>query len=751
MKAKTKKYWIILGILNLLLFGIHTVVTAGLHQDDLMTTTLTSWESEKARQLSYDTPPIKRGVYTVSARYRAEGDNNVLFCTAGNGDGYAYPLLYMDSCPMYSWQNEMSARLWVNDDVDQLSVRMYTETVTEDLQVDEVRLERMGPESFLYLTLRFLVVLLLADGIAAAVIMRESLWRLMRENLYVVLGLLAVFGICSLSAFTYVQNEGHDMTFHMARIAGLAQGLAEDGFPVRIQPGWCFDYGYAVSIFYGDLLLYVPALLYLCGVPLIYCYKCYLLFIHAGTIGISYYCYRRLSRDKHIAVVCSALYSLSVNRILNVYVRGAVGEYTAYMFLPFVLLGVKELWDDSTEEEPAWQAGLFLCIGMTGIVQSHVLSFEMTCFMLGVTAVILCRRVFRKKALMRLLACIAVTICLNLGFLLPFLESSGMDVSIFDDKNQYGIQESGLSLYELFFLSEQVGGIAKPPTETMSGRIAGFLGLGIIAVLLLTVIALIRYQWNREERRRVLFLMGLSGLALFMTTYYFPWNRLAGLPIVRSLVASLQFPWRFVSVAMPILVYLSGVLLVKLRTCLAPEKTKCVLVGLYLLTALQGMYYIDQTIRNVDLTVYDGYNHLRQESVINGEYLLTSTTGRRLALEQEPVAGDAVVSDVERSGNRTQFSVRTGTGNAYVELPLFAYDHYRCSDVATGEEFAVTRGDNNKIHIDLPSNWQGELSVRYVEPWYWRLAEIISILTFVGLVLYVSARRRSERRRVAGQ
>ena len=47
-------------------------------------------------------------------------------------------------------------------------------------------------------------------------------------------------------------------------------------------------YGYPISVYYGDILLYIPALLRLMGFSVTQCFKFYILMINIGTVVCSY-------------------------------------------------------------------------------------------------------------------------------------------------------------------------------------------------------------------------------------------------------------------------------------------------------------------------------------------------------------------------------------------------------------------------------------------------------------------------------
>ena len=56
-----------------------------------------------------------------------------------------------------------------------------------------------------------------------------------------------------------------DCRFHLVRIEGIAASLRNGQFPVRVNPIAKGDFGYSTSLFYGELFLYLPAVLRLLG------------------------------------------------------------------------------------------------------------------------------------------------------------------------------------------------------------------------------------------------------------------------------------------------------------------------------------------------------------------------------------------------------------------------------------------------------------------------------------------------------
>lgn len=90
---------------------------------------------------------------------------------------------------------------------------------------------------------------------------------------YMLIVFFASLPLCSPYLF-----DGHDLPFHLLRIEGIREGIQSGHFPVRIQPNWLNGYGYGVSVFYGDILLYFPAILRIFGCSVQNAFKLFVLF-----------------------------------------------------------------------------------------------------------------------------------------------------------------------------------------------------------------------------------------------------------------------------------------------------------------------------------------------------------------------------------------------------------------------------------------------------------------------------------------
>ena len=163
-------------------------------------------------------------------------------------------------------------------------------------------------------------------------------------------------------------HTGHDFSYHLLRIENIKDGLLNGQFPVRIGPLFLNHRGYASSLFYPELFLYIPALFRLAGFTIETSYKLFALLTIVGCFITTYLCAKGISKEKYTALITAVIFSACQYHIANLYVRGAVGEAQAFVFFPLVVYGIYDLI--YRDFEKAWVMGL----GFWGLMFSHSIS-----------------------------------------------------------------------------------------------------------------------------------------------------------------------------------------------------------------------------------------------------------------------------------------------------------------------------------------------------------------------------------------
>ena len=121
---------------------------------------------------------------------------------------------------------------------------------------------------------------------------------------------LALAGITLLACLPLFSNYlyfGHDLEFHMQRIAAMAAELSYGQFPVRLTTTTLNGYGYASPLCYCELFLLLPALLYNLWLPLRTCYQVYLFAVTLATCLIAYFSFAKITASRRLGLLGALL------------------------------------------------------------------------------------------------------------------------------------------------------------------------------------------------------------------------------------------------------------------------------------------------------------------------------------------------------------------------------------------------------------------------------------------------------------
>lgn len=546
-----------------------------------------------------------------------------------------------------------------------------------------------------------------------------------------------------LSDFLYT---GHDLKFHCYRIWVAAQAMAEGQFPVRMASAAFHGYGGATPLYYCDLFLYLPALLYNAFLPLQTCYQIYVVAVNAATMLLAYYSFARIGGSRWHGAVAAFCYTLCAYRLTNLLLRASVGEYTAMAFLPLVALGA---WAIARSQRPAPRDWLPLGLGMAGIVQSHLLTTELAALFLAVFWLACLPAMLRPARLKAALKAAATAVGLTAWFLLPCVDTLRNEYVMISDVHGSPLQSTGTYLIQLFGFFGLAQGGSGPGT---TGDMPLTLGLAGCAALGLGIwCCLHRDQWHACEGettcwRGLRAALALCLAAVCLSSAVFPWDWLTNkLPQkIVDLLLKPQFSWRYLAIAC-VLLGVVTVLGLRLLAAAAPRTARAAAAVLVAATLLYvGVLYCDCAYGKGTLTLYsvETMTDFPYESM-GYDYLPAGTDLAifdRVAVETD----DPGVTAAWQSGNT--LVCENGTrSEAEVNLPLLAYRHYKAVDTATGEELPLHQNEDHCLTVTLPAGYTGTVQVRYLPPVLWHLAEAVTLLTWAGLAGYgVFCRRRKQ-------
>lgn len=680
-------------------------------------------------QLESQGHAIRSGAYEVTIQYQTDSTSaNIQAAEVSFEELRFYNLVYGEPITLTGAWSTLTGRLWIPLGANAKELVAQVTPLGEcNFQIESITLQ----EQPVYRLIRLVGILLLfgiVNGIGLA-LFTEGTWdswnKLKKHWTIVVLSLVCIFTCLPLLGDGLLM--GDDLDFHLNRIVSLAQGLSEGQFPVRLYTDMLNGYGYATPLYYCDLFLYIPAILYNCMVPLQVCYKIYVMMVTAITAAICYYTLKKILSTKEVAVVGATVYLLAGYRLCNVYFRSAVGEYTAMTWLPLIVLGMYQIY---ATERPTWKDSLPLAIGVAGIVQSHVLTMEMTLIFLVLFCLINVGKTFRKARVVAILRAAGISIGLSAWFAIPMLYSMAtQDILVNKSGGSTSFQKEGTPLFEILTIF--------PNMKTRSSR--GALGVGIMACAILAITILIaRKGWKQKSNEKYELLKNsvlLGSLAVLLVWNKIPWDVLLSYvdqTMLHKAVTVVQFPWRYLTIATVLFVIAASVALEVVRKR-KEECYKFFLISLAVVSFLSSgiLFSTLHEVRTEEFRYEFTLND--RNGIMTGEYLLSKDVDwnyPRPSTQDE----ELLIKWYDKTNGVAHITLdNTGDTEATVVLPIFDYGNYHAVDTE-GTEWTLGTSENSLLQLTVPAGYSGSFSIQYKEPIWWRAAELVSLATFAGLV-----------------
>ncbi len=539
---------------------------------------------------------------------------------------------------------------------------------------------------------------------------------------------------------------GDDLLYHITRLEGVYQALRSGDFPVRINPLQSAGFGNLSATMYPQLFLYPAAMLRFAGVSAMLCYKILVVCMNIAAAAISYHSVKGITGNARMGYAMSFLYTFAIYRLTNIYFRAALGESLAMVFLPLVAWGIYEVLYGKKKK---WY---LLVLGITGVLQSHVLSFELCILFLILEGLFWLCFVRKKewKRLLSLLKAAILTICVNASFLLPFLYYAGEDFQVFHMESE--VPQSGVYLSQMFQLFVPVLG-----KNLLQGTTQGEMPLSVGTVLgagaVLFCVTLVHGKktacegiastgnagtGNSSAETAGKHCLCFAVLSLLLASWACPWEKLQELPVLHTLAVSIQFAWRFLGPATVFLCIVSAIGLVRF---VSERKQYRWLYGAVAVVLLcSTAYYFDMTAQQVPQTadkmelegsmysdgmyMYwegDSFQALQLNYKLKDAFIKTSGTS------------EVRIADYKKKGSRIQVKVtEAGNPEEYLVFPLYYYPGYEIR--VDGEKVEAVNVDT-QVACRMPKSSSG-ITVRFAGLPIFAAADIISLLTVAGVVIY---------------
>jgi len=345
----------------------------------------------------------------------------------------------------------------------------------------------------------------------------------------IIITALAIAGLLNSQYFSIHDDQ------HIARLYLLDQAVRQGSLYPRWLGSLGFNFGYPLFNFYPPLIYYVAEFFHLIGFNLLWSLK---LMIITGSFlsSIGMYLLGKRFFDKKTGLLAATFFTFFFYRMITIYIRGAWAEFFAMSILPFVFLGLDNLYRGNK------RPFLFsLSLGL--LILAHPLIAFPTFFFIGLFFIYY---FFYSKNRWFFLKNFLVGIFLALGlsafFWLPSMiekQYTLVDTILTHELANYKIHF--IYPYQFWFSPWGYGGSIAGPNDGISfqlGKIHIYLTIFSLAVFLF-------YFFIKKKKESIKiygFLFFLLLFSLFMSSTYsqFVWDKI-------KYLWYLQFPWRFLT------------------------------------------------------------------------------------------------------------------------------------------------------------------------------------------------------------
>ncbi len=653
------------------------------------------------------------GEYAIGIAYHTDGEDNEL-------------KVYDNGAGLDTWKLDPEVTYKEYDfELERSSLDFRFEILYDGASYVLIQSVTLIPKDRFYTDTTFLIVLflLLAAGLGVFCLFRAKNGRSLRDD-YVILTLAGIGLFASVPYLNTGLSWAVDLCYHLIRIEGIKDGLLSGQFPVVIYPEALHGNGY-LNAMYPNLFLYLPAWLRMQGVSMADSFKFLIVVCNMATAALTYYCTKEIGGSRKAALLASLLYTCCPYRFTNIYARGAVGEFLAMTFFPLVFAG---LYHILIGERKKWGC---LALGMTGLLQSHILSVTLAGTFCAILSILYLRELLLGRRLIEMGKAVLASLLLNIGFLIPFLDFYQNEDLWMDALDLGSYQEYTMNLSGLFGL--QTAGDYYSLTFGIP--------LAICGAIACSYVLLEKKNGKKEAYIRCLFLMG--AFMTFMMLSFFPGWKMMAIPLLDILFNKIQFAWRLLGPASLLFAITGSICCFRSKMLKRYSRILFVaLAGLCMLSAVRFKsedfaYSAEQDYTNGHVSKLVGIPSGANTVIYPFEWRPRHTIDADITTEHTLSDINQIsLKKIKRTGVTTTIQYACLSEEQYIEVPVIYYKDYRATD-ENGNAVSLEEGDNNRIRVLLSGDGKVHtVTLDYHIPAAYTLSAWISILTALLFLLY---------------
>lgn len=546
--------------------------------------------------------------------------------------------------------------------------------------------------------------------------------------------IIIAFGILISIPLSWLNiNVTDDGYIHLLRLIGIDNALEYSSFPFLVQPFFCNNWGYSMVAFYPIIVSYIPYFLGLISGTFL---NGILIFASFTIIlsGIFMYSFvLEVTNKKKVALISAIVYMILPYRLEDIYNRFAIGEFTAFVFIPIVFQGLYSLIKKDGKKH------YYIAIGGIGLILSHTISTIYTVIFCIIYILLNIKQFFKKEIIIKCVINGVFILLVTAIFWVPMMEYElSADYAIFEPTimatTQSRVYDRAISLIQFLKDIEEDTGVSF------------VIGIPVITMVLIGVFVYKNLSEKLKDFYLTFLIFGI--ISLIMCTKLFPWL------IMPSFLCTIQFPWRMLGFALFFMTPLCGINVCYLISCIKKANTRYALyilviliIALFTIKELNtytvnneeeesGSSYEASIIENPIISYFSvNRDYMPYKAIIQqNDYLKTRTD------EVYVISGSASIENEYKEALYLEFELNNVEAGTELELPYLYYPGYEVTLIIDGmeENIETTESEYGFLKITIPDEYNElKVVVQYTGTILEKSAYILSGISLIGFICYV--------------
>ena len=547
---------------------------------------------------------------------------------------------------------------------------------------------------------------------------------------YILIILLTI--VISVPIFTmnlYLNNEA---TLHMSRFLAV-DGIIKDGvFPPIINYKFMEGFGYALNLFYGPLTTYIPIIFLNIFGTAGMAFKIFSV-LTVLISGITMYKFMlSVTHRKSMSIISALIYISVPYKLSNIYSRNAIGEFTAFIFIPIVFEGLYNLIHGDKKKH------YLLIIGVVGMVLSHTITTIYVALFAIIYVLLNIKKLKDIEIWKKAIVDIIISFLICAFYAIPLLEHCfGGEYAIFSGEKMgstgMDVYSSALGLKELF--------------ANEAGNQEIRFSIGIVTCILTLLTFFCAKKVKKEHDKIYSDFLILAIISLFMCTKLFPWV------IMPSFLTVIQFAWRNLGFFAFFISLVCGINAVVFAENIIKEKVwkETFLFGIILSIFVFAFLGVFRDFRFDDISKESDLDRkVRERETIgafqvNREYMpLKALNNIKYVMERENktyvLEGSADIVSEQKVKLEDSITLNNVTDGTVLELPYLYYLGYDANisyDGGEEEDIEITESENGILSVKLKNSGTANLTIKYTGTVLEKISYIISGLGIILCIIYI--------------